>query len=593
MFEPSRDADDDARPSPHPRADAAQRERARLSVLAEVGLLLASSGDHVDILQRLTEIAVPALCDWCAVHAPADGGELRRLAVRRADPHKLALFELLSHRPQSDPDARGAARVAATGASDWGALTRGEFYMSVPLQVRGRVIGVLSLLRSHHEYDRDDVRFVEEVARRVAMYVDNALLLREVHAREAALRDEASRLETLTRIGQELAALHELEDVLHKVCDAATALTGAEIGVFFTFSGDDVKQCVVGATPGELELLERARDELTADATVASLPGPLRVADLRRDKPVLRLGALHDLPRAISYLAVPVRGRRGDVLGAILLAHSRPSAFDARDEQLLVSLAMLTGTATDSARLFREARELIRELEKSNRDLDQFAAVISHDMRAPLRGISNLAAWLEHDLGDRLDPRGREHLNLLRGRVHRLDDMIQGVLAYSRAGRNDGEPGDVDTGALVRESIELLAPPEKVSFVVAPDLPVVRSSRVPLQQVFMNLIANAIKHNHAAAPRVEIGLEPAPTAWEFFVRDNGPGIAPRYHAKIWGLFQTLRSRDVVDSTGIGLALVRKIVEAHGGHASIESDEGRGATFRFTWPKVPPTPRRWG
>ena len=501
-------------------------------MLAEVGLLLSSSSDDATMLQKLADIAVPALGEWCSVHVAQTGGPLVRLAVRAYPP---------------ESDAECAARVFAT--------LQGEAcggHVAVPLVVRGRAIGVLAFGRIDSEYDREDLAFGEELARRVAMYVDNALLVR-------ALRDEAARLETLNRIGQELAAIHDLDEVIQKVCDAATALTGAEIGVCFTQDG---KVATCGMTADEHAQLEASFESVA------------------------------NLPRVRSYLAVPVRGRRGDVIGGIALGHSRHGAFDSRAEQLVTGLASLTATATDSARLFREARELITALEKSNRDLDQYAYVTSHDLRAPLRGIANLASWIEEDLGDRLTDRGREHMRLLRNRVQRLEDIIQGVLAYSRAGLGDDEPVDIDVGALAREIVELLAPPAHAQITIAPNLPTVLSSRVPLQQVLLNLVGNALKYNDRSQPRIEIGAEPCADGWEIYVRDNGPGISPRYHAQIWGLFQTLVSRDQLESTGIGLAIVRKVVEAHGGRAWVESAQGQGATFRFTWPKSPPKPPAW-
>jgi signal transduction histidine kinase len=282
-----------------------------------------------------------------------------------------------------------------------------------------------------------------------------------------------------------------------------------------------------------------------------------------------------------------VKGRRGDIIGAIALGHSLAGAFDVRALQLLNGLASLTATATDSARLFQEAHELIAALERSNRDLDDFAYALSHDLRAPLRGIANLGKWVEEDMAAALTPRSREHLALLRGRVQRLEDLIEGVLDYARAGKVADEPVDVDTGALMREVLELLAPPAAATITVAAHMPTIRSTRVPLEQVFMNLVSNALKHNHRSDPRIEID-----GGWEFFVRDNGPGIPARFHAQIWGLFQTLKSRDATDSTGIGLSMVRRIVEAHGGRSWVESEEGRGATFRFTWPRTPLRSRSW-
>ena len=221
------------------------------------------------------------------------------------------------------------------------------------------------------------------------------------------------------------------------------------------------------------------------------------------------------------------------------------------------------------------------------RDLDEFAYVASHDLKAPLRGIANLAQWLQEDVGDRLDPESTEYLRLLQGRVHRMEALIDGILAYSRAGRilNPSEP--VDTGALVGEVVELLAPPAEVRIEVPEHMPTLEAERVPLQQVFMNLIGNALKYTCAVRPDVMIRVawRDAGDAFEFAVSDNGPGIAPEYHERIWGIFQTLEARDKVEGTGIGLSVVKKIVETRGGSVSVESVPHQGATLRFTWPKA--------
>jgi signal transduction histidine kinase len=574
--------DEDAKRGPvdrRPRVDP-QRDRARLSALADIGTLLASSDDYVTILRSLTQMVVPLLGDWCSVHIVSSSGELDRVAERSAGEASVPDEELVT---------RIAARVFSRATSDW--IDR---IVSVPLFVRGRVTGALTLCRGDagEAYERDDIAFFEELARRVAMYVDNAMLLREVQLRETALRDEATRLETLNRIGQELAAIHDLDEVVKRVCDAATVLTSAEIGLYFTYADGGAKYALCGVTCDDAELIALRRAELTPSSPAFALQRALRMDDVRRAAAATNLGVLSGIERIRSYLAVPVRGRTGDVIGGIALAHSRAGAFDVRAEQLVIGLASLTATATDSARLFREARELIAALEKSNHDLDQFAYVTSHDLRAPLRGIANLSQWVEEDLRDRLTDKSREYLHLLRGRVRRLEDLIQGVLDYSRAGRVADAPTEVNVGVLVREIVELLAPPHSALIEIDSKLPTLRTTRVPLQQVFMNLIGNGLKYNGAAAPHVHVGAEPVADGWEFYVRDNGPGIAKRYHAQIWGLFQTLHSRDRIESTGMGLAIVRKIVEAHGGRAWIDSDEGKGATFRFTWPKDPPRSRSW-
>ena len=554
--------EDERGPERRARQDPS-RDRARLGVLAEVSLLLASSDDHLTILQRLTEIAVPALGDACSVHVVDPAGALQ--PVRPPD--------LLG--AHDDPIAQIASRIIATRTSE-----RADRHIAVPLHVRGRVIGVLTLMRTE-PYDEDDLAFADELALRVAMFVDNAMLLREVAAREAALRDEMTRLETLNRIGQQLAQIHEVDEVVKKVCEAATALTGAEVGLFF-ITGES-KYALCGATLEEAAAVAAHQHELHP-----TLSRALRIDNVREMTAPANLGVLGTLPRVTSYLAVPIKGRRGDVIGAIALGHSQPGAFDVRAEQLITGLASLTATAADSARLFQEAHELIAALERSNRDLDHFAYVTSHDLRAPLRGIANLSKWVEDDMGDALTPRSRDHLHLVRSRVQRLEDLIQGVLDYSRAGRVADEPIEIAVGELVGEVVELLSPPSHVHVGIG-HLPTLRSTRVPLEQVFMNLIGNALKHG---GTHIEVGAEPVSDGWEFFVRDNGPGIPARFHAQIWGLFQTLKSRDHVETTGIGLAIVQRIVEAHGGRTWLESEEGRGATFRFTWPRAPLRSRSW-
>jgi signal transduction histidine kinase len=259
-----------------------------------------------------------------------------------------------------------------------------------------------------------------------------------------------------------------------------------------------------------------------------------------------------------------------------------PSSCSRPIDELQAALAG-TAAARDAAeRAAAAATEAYREL-------DQFAYVASHDLKAPLRGIANLAQWIQDDVGDRLDPQSTEHMRLLQGRVHRMEALIDGILAYSRAGRLLGNPEPVDTGALVREVVDLLAPPAGVTIQVADGMPTLEAERVPLQQVFMNLIGNAVKYTRAHRPDVVVRVDwqDAGAALQFAVTDNGPGIAPQYHERIWGIFQTLTARDKVEGTGIGLSLVRKVVETRRGRAWVESAPGQGAAFCFTWPKTPP------
>ena len=232
-----------------------------------------------------------------------------------------------------------------------------------------------------------------------------------------------------------------------------------------------------------------------------------------------------------------------------------------------------------------ERELLIKALARSNTELDQFAYVASHDLKAPLRGIANLSQWIEEDLGENLGGENKSQMALLRGRVHRMEALIDGILQYSRAGRVKAKPENIDTGALVADVVELMAPPKGMKIEIAPDMPTVRAEKIPLQQVFMNLVGNAIKHTGKTSPRIDISWSDAGPFFEFSVGDNGQGIAPQYHERIFGIFQTLEARDKVEGTGIGLSVVQKIVDAKGGRVWVESEVGRGARFKFLWPKI--------
>ncbi len=224
-------------------------------------------------------------------------------------------------------------------------------------------------------------------------------------------------------------------------------------------------------------------------------------------------------------------------------------------------------------------------LARSNRDLDQFAYVASHDLKAPLRGIASLATWIDEDLGDAASPEVKEHLRLMSNRVRRLEGLIDGILAYARTDKLGGTIASVDIRALVDDVVDLCPPPSGVEVTVRGDWPTLRTDPVPLQQVLTNLLGNAYLHGRTPdrAAHVEVGAAPSDEGtWQFWVQDDGPGVDPAFHDKIFQIFQTLAPRDQVETTGIGLAVVRKLVDAHGGRVWIDSTPGHGARLSFTW-----------
>jgi signal transduction histidine kinase len=231
-----------------------------------------------------------------------------------------------------------------------------------------------------------------------------------------------------------------------------------------------------------------------------------------------------------------------------------------------------------------EQARMIHELENVNDQLKNFAYVVSHDLKAPLRAIGSLADWIATDQHDKLDAEGQEHLRLLIQRVRRMDALIDGVLSYSRTGQIHEAATAVDLNELLHEVIDSLAPPVHIVVTVAPGLPTIRAEKTAIQQVLQNLIANAIRYLDKPQGRIEIDCIDQNKSWRFSVADNGPGIKARHFERIFQLFQTLNPRDRVESTGVGLAIVKKIVEQCGGQVWVESVPGQGSTFFFTLPK---------
>ncbi len=228
----------------------------------------------------------------------------------------------------------------------------------------------------------------------------------------------------------------------------------------------------------------------------------------------------------------------------------------------------------------RQAR-LLKVLAKANEELKDFAYIISHDLKAPLRGISTLADWIKSDYGDKLDEAGKEQIDLLSSRAIRMHYLIDGVLQCSRIGRIKEERVQINLNELVPEVIDMISPPDNIKVTIENKLPVITSENTRIMQVFQNLLSNAVKYMDKAEGWVKIHCVEEDNHWIFSVSDNGPGIEEKYFEKIFQIFQTLSPRDEFESTGVGLTVAKKIIELYDGKIWVESDPGQGSTFFFS------------
>jgi signal transduction histidine kinase/HAMP domain-containing protein len=381
--------------------------------------------------------------------------------------------------------------------------------------------------------------------------------------------EEAAKVLSVERVG--VWFVHEQPSEL--ICEQLHSLSGA--------AADKRRRLRAADNPAYFEAIENSRIVAANDA--------------REDPRTRDFTGNYLAPLGImSMMDVPIR-LNARLLGVICCEHTGPlREWSLEEQDFAASIADMIAMQVESnerrkleralAKANQHLAESVRDLRRSNKELQDFAYVAAHDLKAPLRGIGTLADWIACDYADRFDEQGREQLGLLKGRVSRLSELIDGILHYSEIGRVASRLEPVDLNRLVQDVVALLDGPEHVEIVIDGPLPVVTCEKVRLDQVFRNLIDNAIKYMNKPCGRIEIGCTQQDGFWRFSIADNGPGIDAKYFEKIFQMFQTLAPRDERESTGIGLPIVKKIVELWGGTIWVESQVGEGTTFSFTLPK---------
>ena len=282
---------------------------------------------------------------------------------------------------------------------------------------------------------------------------------------------------------------------------------------------------------------------------------------------------------------------KGDMRGILLFESMTPDAYTIDEVRFGVAIAEIVAASMDRWQMAMDLKtrnmELLlsnKELERSNKELDQFAYVASHDLMSPLRGIDSISGWLMQDCAAVLPDKSKEHLQKLRQRVIRMESLLKSILEYSRVGRVESEPEALDIRELLDDLTKTLSLPKKFKVKVEGDMPgVLYAPKPAFERIFGNLFSNAAKHNDKLDGEVVVTWDKIPGFHQFSVKDDGPGIDPKFHTAVFEMFRTLRPRDVVEGSGMGLTLVRKSLEHYGGKIRMESTLGDGATFIFTWP----------
>lgn len=351
----------------------------------------------------------------------------------------------------------------------------------------------------------------------------------------------------------------------------------------------------VSMTLAERDLFQQA----TQGTPTSSLEGGTEITGLD--------GEMRELDAVTSFIAIretaPDSGQEGPVMGVLTISQDVTDAFAAAKAHALRN-AILASVAAGGvlflilftivfradrviAAAHRRLRRQSEELTRSNAELEDFTFIVSHDLKEPLRGIADFSGFLAEDYGDKLDEQGQEHIGAIRESARGMKRLIEDLLELSRLGRIRQEPTTVGMQSLLEDvglDLEFALREKKVDLRIQPGLPTLTCDALRTKQVFQNLISNAIKFSDKPQPVVEIACGEDDSDYTFSVRDNGIGIDDLHHEKIFRIFERLNKREEYEGTGAGLAICKKIVEAHGGKIWVESSVGRGSTFSFTIPK---------
>ena len=403
--------------------------------------------------------------------------------------------------------------------------------------------------------------------------------------------EDLARLHQLT---ERLAVSTDLDAVLSETLHAAAELTGSRIAVVRLIDSAARESFIaasIGISGEYHSRFGRTPADCGADGITAPSTASVIVEDVAaRDDPALLEAAR--LGRFQAVFAVPLFSRRREGAGSLAVMFEQPHRPSAHEIQLVELYARAAAQAIENARLYREAQqeiarraEIEEALRRSNDDLRQFAYVASHDLKEPLRNIGGYSDLLQRRYKDQLDADGNEFLRYIRESVARMNTLIHDLLAYAQVANYPVDAmGPVPLDAVLDWAIENLKGgiQETNTRITRDPLPVVSGDFVRLAQVLQNLVANSIKFHSDEPPSIHVSAQRRENEWIISLQDNGIGIEPQFHERIFGVFRRLHGSEYPGS-GIGLSIAKKIVEYHGGRIWLQSKLGAGATFFFTLP----------
>ncbi len=455
-----------------------------------------------------------------------------------------------------------------------------------PIMAKGRVLGLLHMVSRtpHRFYDRERDILVA-IGQQIGAALENVRLFQETERR-------AQEQAVLNAIARATSQSLDLDELLQISLDKVLEVTGRE-RAYIRLKDPETGEVTLAAHRGiskeYAETLVHKRTPGGKSDQVFETGKPLIINDI--EGTILKEETRREGSNSIGWF--PLRGR-GEVVGILTVSTSESKPFEPREVELLQAVGNVIGVALENARLFEDSNRLVKELKgltellgTKNKELDTFVYTVSHDLKAPLVTLQGMADLLLSEYEGKLDEQGRHYLDRLKANAQQMEQLVLDLLALSRVGKEGHSPEEVSLDQVVEDLLLEWGETIRVRGirVVHHGLPTLWGVRTHIEQVMTNLLGNAVKYlGDSAAPVIEIGAKDGGEMVECTVRDNGIGIDPAYHEKIFEIFQRLKETEA-EGTGVGLAIVKKIIEGAGGRTWVESAKGQGSTFHFTWLKA--------
>jgi PAS domain S-box-containing protein len=601
--------------------DDQKRSEESLSFLSEASRVLSSSLEYESTLKSVARLAVPSFADWCAVDMRETDGSINRLAIEHLDPNKVEIAHELQRRfPSGVSQSTALLEVLKSGESQWASeipdalleaaiqdkehlrLLRSlglKSYIMAPLVIRGKTLGVITFAsaESGRLYKEEDLAFAEQLAQRAALAVDNSKLYegtqQALQLREQAIelhRKLEERLSLLVQASDKLIGSPTLDEVLPSILSLSRELIAADAHAVWRLNSARKEWFILSA----YGLSQGFRDAIVpvTSQTLTDLPNALIVEDMDTE-PLLTAERreLHQFEGIRSFLAAPLN-INGQFSGTLTFYYREAHHFTELETRVATALSNMAAAAIASAELYEEQRRMRAEAEEANRVKDEFLATVSHELRTPLNAILGWAQILY---------RGNYDANALtqaiaviernaRSQAQIIDDIMDVSRIISGKLRLEVQPVELD--AVIAAAVDTIRPAAeakglRIQCVIDSHAGQVSGDANRLQQVVWNILSNAVKFTPKGG-RIQVRLEKVNSHVEITISDSGSGISSEFLPYVFDRFRQADSSmsRAHGGLGLGLSIVRHLIEAHGGTVQVYSEgENKGASFTITLPLI--------